>query len=107
MSTVQIQVTVEDEALAHRLARGLVDERLAACGQVLGPMTSHYRWQGAVEAAREWLVVVKTEDDRAGEVVEAVVRRHPATTPEVLVVPVIGGHQGYLDWVRTETRAGR
>lgn len=104
MAAVQIQVSTDDEALAHRLARRLVDERLAACAQVLGPMTSHYRWEGAVEVTREWLLLVKTEDDRADAAVAALVAHHGATTPEVLVLPVTGGHGPYLRWVRDETR---
>lgn len=104
MATVQVQVSVDDEVAAHRLARGLVEDRLVACAQVLGPMTSHYRWEGAIEAAREWLIVAKTEDDRVDEAVAALVGRHPAATPEVLVLPVVGGHDAYLAWVRAETR---
>ena len=104
MATIQIQVSVEDEAVGHRLAHHLVERRLAACAQVLGPMTSHYRWQGGLEVAREWLVLVKTEDDRADEAVAALRQGHPAAVPEILVVPVVGGHDAYLAWVRQETR---
>jgi periplasmic divalent cation tolerance protein len=104
MATVQIQLSADDEALAHRLAHQLVEERLVACAQVLGPITSHYRWQGTLEVAREWLVLLKTEDDRADEVLAAVRERHDATTPELLVLPVLGGESAYLAWVHDETR---
>lgn len=104
MGTVQIQVSADDETVAHRLARGLVDDHLAACAQVVGPVTSHYRWRGAVEVAREWLVLVKTEDDRLDAALAAVRRGHPAEIPEIVVLPVVGGDDAYLAWVRAETR---
>ena len=104
MSVVQVQVSIEDEELAHVLARRFLDERLAACAQVVGPITSHYRWKGAVETAREWLVVLKTADDRAQALVAELARVHPAENPEILVLPVAGGAPGYLAWVHGETR---
>lgn len=104
MTIVQVQVSIDDEELAHVLARRLLDERLVACAQVLGPMTSHYRWQGMVETAREWLVVLKTEADRADALVAELSRVHPAENPEILVLPVAGGAPDYLAWVRAETR---
>ena len=104
MSIVQVQVIIEDEELAHVLARRLLDERLVACAQVVGPVTSHYRWKGTVETAREWLVVMKSDGDRVEALVAELARVHPAENPEILVLPVVGGAPGYLAWVHAETR---
>lgn len=104
MAAVQLQVSVDDEATAHRLARALVEARLAACAQVLGPITSHYRWNDQLEVAREWLLLVKTEEDRVAAAVDAVRSQHPAQVPEVVALAVVGGNEGYLDWVRDVTR---
>ncbi len=88
-----------------RLARVLVEERLAACGSVVPTATSVFRWRGVVKEEREALVVLKTTADR----VEPLARRarglHPYEVPEILALPVSGGDPGYLDWVRGETRA--
>ncbi len=89
----------------RRLARALVEERLAACGSVVPEVTSVYRWRGAVEEEAEALVVLKTATDR----VEALTRRarelHPYEVPEILALPVASGDPGYLRWVVEETRA--
>ncbi len=104
MTAVQLQVTTDDEATAHRLAHELVAARLAACAQVLGPITSHYRWNDRLQVAREWLLLVKTEEDRVAAAVAAVASRHPAEVPEIVALAVVGGHDAYLGWVHDATR---
>jgi len=104
VGAVQVQVSVDTKPLAEELVAGLLGARLIACGQVLGPIASSYRWRGKVESATEWLVLLKTEDDRADEVVAAIERAHRAEVPEILVTAVAGGSPSYLEWVRGETR---
>lgn len=100
---VQVQVAHDDrEALAALLADA-VERRLAACGQLLGPMTSTFRWDGEVQRAEEWLGLLKTSAARLDELVELLARAHGYDLPEILATPVAGGLGGYLDWVRTET----
>jgi periplasmic divalent cation tolerance protein len=106
MTTDVVQVTVAGDdrealALIAELAVGL---RLAACGQVGGPVESAYRWEGAVERAEEWTLTLKTAGDRAADLVALVVERHAYDVPEVLLTPVTGGHAPYLEWVRAQTR---
>lgn len=99
-STVIVTTVIDDRDAAERIARGLVDARLAACAQVsAGPVTSVYRWRGEVESAQEYAVAAKTSAARADEVVAAIVAAHSYDTPEVLVTPVLGGHGPYLAWV--------
>ena len=101
---VQVTTTVDSEDAARRLARGIVDARLGACAQVLGPILSTYRWQGAVETAPEWMCVVKTSDDRLEALTAHIRANHAYETPEVVATPVVGGDAGYLAWVEAETR---
>lgn len=99
---VQVQVAVVSREVGEALVRALLDDRLIACGQVLGPVTSRYRWHGAIEVAEEWLVVCKSTDARADEVVEVAARASGYEVPEVLVIPVVAGHGPYLAWVEAE-----
>ncbi len=96
---VQVSTTLPDEPAAQRLATCVVEERLAACAQVLGPVSSTYCWKGEVERAREWYCHFKTT--RAG--LMALQRRirelHPYDTPEVIAVPIVDGDASYLKWI--------
>ena len=67
--------------------------------QIVGPIESHYRWNGAPEHATEHLLLVKTTSARAADATSAIVDAHPYDVPEVLVTPVLGGHEPYLAWV--------
>jgi periplasmic divalent cation tolerance protein len=97
---VLVLTTLGADVDAAAFARTLVEERLAACVNVLPPMTSVYRWKGSVERDREHQVVIKTTADRV-DVLEARVRAlHPYDLPEFLVLAASGGSTGYLDWVR-------
>lgn len=94
-----VLTTVGADADAHAIARTLVDERLAACANVLASMTSVYRWKGSVSEDREHQLVLKTTADRI-EALEARLREiHPYELPEFLVVDASGSH-AYLQWVR-------
>ncbi|HEY3263267.1 MAG TPA: divalent-cation tolerance protein CutA [Pseudonocardiaceae bacterium] len=96
---VQVLTTVDSEEAAERLARGMVDGRLAACVQVVGPICSVYRWQGVVQAEQEWQCLAKTTAERLDELVEHLGRHHPYDLPEIIATPIVGGSQDYLRWV--------
>ena len=85
------------------IARALVDERLAACVNVLGPMTSFYRWHGAVERDVERQLLIKTTRGRVAALQARLIELHPYDLPEFVVLPVSEGGPAYLDWVRNET----
>lgn len=102
---LQVTTTLEDRAGAEHLATTLVRERLAACAQVAGPITSTYWWNGEVTTATEWYCHLKTTKDRFPALRERIVRLHPASVPELIALPVFGGHAEYLQWVETEVRA--
>lgn len=96
---VVVLVTAPDADTAARIARTLVEEKLAACGNVLPGVRSIYRWQGNVEEAQETLLVLKTAQARFKEIVDRVRALHPYEVPEVVAVPIEAGFDGYLDWV--------
>lgn len=101
---VQVTVAGEDRDALALIAELAVATRLAACGQIGGPVESVYRWEGAFERADEWTLTLKTAADRTADLVALIVERHPYDVPEVLLTPVTGGHGPYLEWVRAETR---
>ena len=100
---LQVTTTVGSHDEARRLAHLLVDERLAACVQLVGPLESTYRWQGAVQTEEEWLLVAKTTADRYDAFEARLLAEHPSDVPEVLAVPVTAGSETYLAWVAAET----
>lgn len=105
-NTVRVETTVDTRDGAERVARSVIEHRLAACAQVSGPITSFYRWEGRVQADEEWMVVIKTAADRLDDLVAHVDGVHPYDVPEIVAVPVTGGNPAYLEWVRDESRGG-
>ena len=95
--------TAPDRATALAVARALVSERLCACVNLVPRITSVYRWEGAVEEGEEVLLVAKTRADRAERLCARIVELHPYDVPEVILLPVAGGAESYLDWVRVES----
>ena len=95
--------TTDARSDAERLARDLVERRLAACVQVLGPISSTYRWRGAIETADEWLCIIKTTAARFDALAAHIETNHGYETPELTAVPVDHGSAGYLTWLSKAT----
>ena len=102
---IQVATTLDEHWAAVTLARAVVTAGLVACAQVLGPMTSVYRWRGAVEQATEWSCVMKTTVSNYDALAAWIADHHPYDTPEVIVTPIVGGAQDYLEWISEETTA--
>ena len=103
MAVIAVLTNLPDSESAFNLARALVQLRLAACVNVLPPITSFYRWEGAEEQATEFPLLIKTTEDRY-EALQAEIRaRHPYSLPEIIAWPVERGLAAYLDWVARET----
>jgi periplasmic divalent cation tolerance protein len=96
---LQVLTTIDSEEAAERISAALVERRLAACVQVLGPIASTYRWQGEVQRAREWMCVAKTTAERYPEVEAAIRDLHPYDEPEIVATPIVAGSKGYLGWL--------
>lgn len=90
--------TCADQAAAERLARALVDNRLAACVSAGSPATSVYPWQGSVETATEVPLTIKTAPHRLAELKRFIEEHHEYEVPELLIVPVVDGTEAYLRW---------
>jgi len=97
--------TVSSPEEADRLARALVDRRLAACVNILPQARSVYRWQGAVEESNELLLLIKSRRSLFEALREAVRALHPYDIPELIALPVVDGYAPYLDWIDHETEA--
>lgn len=91
--------TCPNAETAGRIARALVEERLAACVSILPPMQSIYRWKGKVETTTEQLLVIKIAARRFPEVMACIRRLHPYELPEIIAVPVVDGAPDYLAWL--------
>jgi len=103
---VLVLTTVSAADLGESIATALVDERLAACVSVGAPMTSVYRWKGAVERETERQLVIKTTRDRLSALQTRIAALHPYEIPELLVFDASGGSSRYLDWIHGETQSG-
>jgi periplasmic divalent cation tolerance protein len=96
---VQVLTTVGSEEEAGRIASLLVERKLAACVQVVGPIVSRYRWEGKVEEAREWQCLAKTTRAAYGAVEVAIREAHSYDEPEIVATPIVAGSAGYLTWI--------
>lgn len=102
---IQVATTTENEADALRIAQALVEQRLAACVQVSGPVTSTYRWQGKIETGQEWRCVAKSRAELYERIEETIRQEHPYDVPEILATPILAGSEGYLRWMDEELAA--
>lgn len=105
MSVLLILSTCPDADTAQRLARMLVEERLAACVSLLPGVVSTYRWQGQVQQATEVQLLAKTSPERREALMARLAELHPYELTEILAVETVAGLPAYLAWVAAETRA--
>ena len=101
MSTeyIMVFVTTSDKSQAEKIAQVLLAERLIACANIVGPVTSFFSWSGKIDCADEFLMVLKSRRDLLDEVVDRVKGLHSYEVAEVLAVPIVGGSKVYLDWM--------
>jgi periplasmic divalent cation tolerance protein len=100
-----VLVTCGSAAEARRIARAVVEARLAACVNILpGAVNSIYRWKGKVESAREQLLLIKTSRKRLAKLQAAVERLHSYELPEFIALPIVAGSRAYLEWMAQKDR---
>lgn len=104
-SLLEVRIAVP-AAHADRIARLLVEERLAACAQVLPAMTSTFRWGGKVTTTEEHLVLAKTHRSRFDAILDRVGDAHPYETPEIIAVPIVEASAAYAAWLLHEVGVG-
>jgi periplasmic divalent cation tolerance protein len=105
MKTLLVLTNLPDHASAETLAAALVDNRLAACVNILAPCRSVYRWKGTTETADEVPLLIKTTETNYGALEAAICALHPYETPEIIAVPITHGLPDYLAWVAAATLA--
>jgi len=97
---IVVIVTCRSQTEARKIARAVVEARLAACANVLGgPVQSIYRWKGQVESAKEVLVLMKSTRKRFSALEREIRRLHCYDTPEIIAVPIDAGSRAYLRWI--------
>lgn len=104
---IQLVTTTATRDDAETIARHLVEQRLAACVQILGPITSVYRWEGKVETAQEWQCVIKSRRSVWPQLEAAIRSKHRYQVPEILAFAIEDGHAPYLEWLAAEVPTPR
>ncbi len=99
-----VLTTCGSEEEADRIAQHLVDRQLAACVNVIPQVKSIYRWQGKVESAREWLLLIKTTAERFADVRDAITELHSYDLPECIALTIDDGSAAYLQWIEQSTQ---
>ncbi len=102
MAVIAVLTNLPDSESAFNVAREVVHLRLAACANVLAPVTSFYRWEGREEQATEYPVLIKSTEACYGALEQAIRERHPYSVPEIVAWPIERGLGAYLDWVERE-----
>lgn len=99
---VQIFTTTEKKEDAEKIARNLVEKRLAGCVQIVGPVRSNYWWKGNLETAEEWLCLIKSKGELYAQIEGAIKDLHPYEIPEIIALPIVAGSKDYLEWLKNE-----
>jgi len=101
-SYIQVIKTMEKKEDAEKIAKTILEKRLAGCVQIVGPILSTYWWKDALETVEEWQCLMKTRKDLYGAVEKAVKAIHPYETPEIIAIPIATGSKEYLKWLHDE-----
>jgi periplasmic divalent cation tolerance protein len=100
---IVVYVTAPNEEEAGKIARSLVEDKLAGCVNIVKNMRSIYRWQGKIEDEDEVLMIVKTRKEHFAHIREMVKRLHSYSVPEIIALPIVAGSEDYLTWLKEET----
>jgi periplasmic divalent cation tolerance protein len=99
---IVIFITCNDAEEAQNIAELLLEQRLAACVNIVPDINSSFWWEGKLETARESLLIIKTSTKKLPEIILSVKTVHTNTVPEIIALPIVGGNQDYLDWIDNE-----
>ena len=94
-----VMVTTANKQEAENIAQRLLKERLIACANIIGPVSSLFHWAGKIEKAEEYLIFMKSREDLFEKLAETVKALHSYEVPEILVLPIVEGSRAYLDWL--------
>lgn len=96
-------VTASSKEEAERIAKGVLEEKLAACVNIIDAVHSHFWWQGKIDSAKEALLIIKTKKALINKLIRRVKSIHSYELPEIIALPIIYGSKEYLDWVNEST----
>jgi periplasmic divalent cation tolerance protein len=99
MKPIVVFCTVGSEENAHQIANALVEDKLAACVNVIPGLLSFYRWQGMIHRDQEWLLMIKSTEEAFEKLEQRIKELHTYTVPEIIALPVIQGSMDYLNWM--------
>jgi len=103
LESIVVFVTCGSEEEAVKISNALVEERLAACVNLISPVRSIYRWEEKIWDEKEWLLIIKTQRKRFDELEKKVKSLHSYSVPEIIALPIIAGSSSYLDWLAEMT----
>ena len=102
MDFIQVIITADKKGKAEQIVKDLLESRLAACGQIIGPVSSHYWWKGKIETSEEWLCLIKSKKSLFDNLEKAVRETHTYEIPEIIALPILAGSSDYLKWIEKE-----
>ncbi len=94
-----VLVTTTSKQEAETIAQSLLEAKLIACANILGPVSSHFHWSGKIDRAEEYLMLMKSREDLFGDLSDKVKSMHSYEVPEILALPITKGSKGYFDWL--------
>ena len=103
---IVVMTTTGSREEADKIARGLVERNLTACAQIIGPISSIFRWEGAIQQQEEWLCLLKSTQHFYPQLETAIRELHSYEVPEIIALPVAGGCADYLHWLHASLAAG-
>jgi periplasmic divalent cation tolerance protein len=103
MDFTLVYITCPNLNIAHELARGSVQSRLAACANIIPGMSSIYKWEGVLQTDQETILILKTRSSLVESLTEWVTANHPYTIPCILQIPLLGGNESYIRWLKEQT----
>jgi periplasmic divalent cation tolerance protein len=98
-----VYTTIDNLQDARKIAHSLIDEQMVACVNIIPNIESIYKWKGKIEENNEYILIAKTVDENVGKTIERIKNLHTYELPDIIVIPVIGGLQSYLDYIDKET----
>ena len=101
---IQVSTTTEKKEDGEKIAKVLLDKRLAGCIQILGPIESSYWWKNNIETQKEWLCLIKSKKGLYNELERTIKEIHPYETPEIIAVPISEGSKDYMEWLDSELK---
>ncbi len=94
-----IFITTPDKQCAQKISLRLINDKLAACAQVNGPIESIYQWKGQLHHDKEWRIILKSKKDLFSQIEKTVVEMHPYDIPQIMATEISDGHESYLSWI--------